>query len=144
MQNITQVLNKKNWEVILKSNNNKFISYVNNSSTYTKYIPQHLQRMLIKNFSEKYKYKLQNEFLEYNNMSHLPVLLSLISKKKQKNIIIFSIHSLSVNRKIVKKIFQLALKNKKNFFFANEELSTLNKKEFKLIKKITSHKSFIN
>jgi len=128
----------------LKSNNNKFISYVNNSSTYTKYIPQHLQRLLIKNFSEKYKYKLQNEFLEYNNMSHLPVLLSLISKKKQKNIIIFSIHSLSVNRKIVKKIFQLALKNKKNFFFANEELSTLNKKEFKLIKKITSHKSFIN
>ena len=128
----------------MKSNNNKFISYVNNSSTYTKYIPQHLQRLLIKNFSEKYKYKLQNEFLEYNNMSHLPVLLSLISKKKQKNIIIFSIHSLSVNREIVKKIFQLVLKNKKFLFFANEELSTLNKKEFKLIKKITSHKSFIN
>ena len=77
-------------------------------------------------------------------MSHLPVLLSLISKKKQKNIIIFSIHSLSVNREIVKKIFQLVLKNKKFLFFANEELSTLNKKEFKLIKKITSHKSFIN
>ncbi len=120
-----------------------FVSYVNNNAKYTKYIPQHLQRLQIESFSKKRKIKVIADFLEYNNMNHLPVLFSLISEKKQKNIIIFSVNSIGINKKIVKKFMTQISKYRKNILFANEGLSNKNNKELKIIKKITSHKSFL-
>tara|TARA_B100000886_G_C20317774_1_gene446742 strand:- start:499 stop:894 length:396 start_codon:yes stop_codon:yes gene_type:complete len=128
---------------ILKYSKKKFISYVNNNSTYTKNIPQHLQRLAIKEFAAQKKFQLEYEYLEYNNMDHLPILFYLLESKKQKNIVLFSIYSIGTSKTIVNKFFNTVKKNNKKIFFADENLSPNRLKDTYTINKIISHKNFI-
>ena len=111
----------------------KAVSYVNYNTNFTAGIPQHLQRIFIYKEYKK-KFNIEYDYLEYLNMNHLPVLNDILDNKKIKNIIIFSIYSLTNDKKIQKKII-LNFK-KKNIIFANEFISTKFKKDRILIKQI--------
>ena len=111
----------------------KAVSYVNYNTNFTAGIPQHLQRIFIYKEYEK-KFNIEYDYLEYLNMSHLPVLNDILDNKKIKNIILFSIYSLTNDKRIQKKII-LNFK-KKNIIFANEFISTKLKKDRILIKQI--------
>ena len=111
-------------------------TYVNNNTTYTKYIPQHLQRLMIEKYCKEKNFVIKSEILEYNNMQHLPILSYVINTKKFSDIIIFSIQSLCVSRKFVKNFLSEALKLKKNIYFANEGIELQSKKTIKIIKNL--------
>ena len=95
---------------------NKVCSYVNNNTNFTKNIPQHLQRLMIEKFCKQEKLKISTELLEYNNMNHLPILFYALENKKFKKIIIFSIQSININKKFIKKFINKTKNLIKNLF----------------------------
>ncbi len=124
-------------EGILTSLKNKNVcSYVNYNTDFTKNIPQHLQRLMIEKFCKQKNFKISTELLEYNNMKHLPILFYALENKKFKIIVIFSIQSVNINKRLVKKIINYTKKFNKKIYFANENIQLESTKTKKLIKNL--------
>ncbi len=115
---------------------NKVCSYVNNNTYFTKNIPQHLQRLMIEKFCKQEKLKISTELLEYNNMSHLPILFYALENKKFKKIIIFSIQSININKNFIKKFIIKTKKFNKKIYFANENIKLNSLKTEKILKNL--------
>lgn len=120
----------------MKSYKKKVFTYVNNNTTYTRFIPQHLQRLMIEKYCKLKKLEINTEILEYNNMDHMPLLNYLIDTKKFSEIVIFSIQSINVNKKFIKNFIKNTKKKKKRIHFANEGIELHSKKTLQLIENI--------
>ena len=119
------------------SSNKNVCSYVNNNTKFTKKIPQHLQRLMIKEYCKENKLIISAELLEYNNMDHIPILFYALENKKFKKIIIFSVQSINTNAQLIKKFIKKVNKYKKKIYFANESMQMNAQVIEKILKKLS-------
>ena len=99
------------------------------------YIPTYVQNLLIKNFCEQKKFLLNLSVNEQNIKNCWMELFSIVNNKNIKVIVMTSIYMLPDNIKDFKRFCDAIKKNKKEFFFIFENVSSTNLKELKNLRK---------
>ena len=99
------------------------------------YIPTYVQNLLIKNFCEQKKFLLNLSVNEQNIKNCWMELFSIVNNKNIKVIVMTSIYMLPDNIKDFKRVCDAIKKNKKEFFFIFENVSSTNLKELKNLRK---------
>ena len=99
------------------------------------YIPTYVQNLLIKNFCEQKKFLLNLSVNEQNIKNCWMELFSIVNNKNIKVIVMTSIYMLPDNIKDFKRFCDAIKKNKKEFFFIFENVSSNNLKELKNLRK---------
>jgi sporadic carbohydrate cluster protein (TIGR04323 family) len=97
-------------------------SYVNNCTPRTRFIPIHLQRMMIAQHAERVGLRVTAEALEIEVMPHLPTLLHILEEGRPSGVVLFSIHALPPGGARRERLFEAAIRNRVPLHFANEGL----------------------
>ena len=115
---------------------NKVCSYVNNNTYFHKKYPSTFAKIDDRKICKQEKLKISTELLEYNNMSHLPILFYALENKKFKKIIIFFIQSININKNFIKKFIIKTKKFNEKIYFANENIKLNSLKTEKILKNL--------
>lgn len=96
------------------------ISYVNNTTDYTRGIPIHLQRLMMAQYAGEQSLEVRFEQLEIEVMTHLPTLLNLLEVEKPDAVLLFSIYALPDDPSERSPVWRAALASQVTLCFANE------------------------
>lgn len=96
------------------------LSYTNNNLGFTFHIPIHLQRLMMKEYCTQKKLSPAFEHNELDSMFHLPVLMDLVEKKENIELVLFSIYSLPKETETLSKLLKICKERKIRLHFANE------------------------
>ena len=99
--------------------------------------PQHVQNIVIRDFCNKNSLQFLLSDSEYKMKDSFIILKNIISKIKNYDVVIaYSIFQLPENETERNKILEKVIKNKKEFYFAVEQIKMKNKKDIKKINKL--------
>ena len=96
------------------------ISYANTTTSYTRWIPVHLQRLMIQQYCKEQSLHPRFEQLEIEVMTHLPTLLHVIEVDRPDAVVLFSIWALPEEADLRAAILDAAVSNGVALHFANE------------------------
>lgn len=96
------------------------ISYVNNTTAYTRGIPIHLQRMMMAQYAVEADLKVRFEQLEIEVMTHLPTLLHVLEVDRPAAVLMFSLYAMPEDAEERATLWDAALANGVVLHFANE------------------------
>ena len=99
--------------------------------------PQHVQNIVIRDFCNKNSLQFLLSDSEYKMKDSFIILKNIISKIKNYDAVIaYSIFQLPEKETERNKILEKVIKNKKEFYFAVEQIKMKNKKDIKKINKL--------
>ena len=122
---------------IQKSEQNWYMGYIFSREIDGNIIPQKVQNLVIRDYTQRQKKKFILSSTEYKMKKSFLVLNSLINKKSKKfdGIIIYSLFMLKYHPNL-NSLFEKLKKNKIKLYCALEELQLTNKNQLDTIKKI--------
>lgn len=122
---------------IQKSDQNWYMGYIFSREIDGNIIPQKVQNLVIRDYTQRQKKKFILSSTEYKMKKSFLVLNSLINKKSKKfdGIIIYSLFMLKYYPNL-NSLFEKLKKNKIKLYCALEELQLTNKNQLDTIKKI--------
>jgi sporadic carbohydrate cluster protein (TIGR04323 family) len=112
------------------------ISYVNNTTEYTRGIPIHLQRLMMAQYATEQKLVARFEQLEIEVMTHLPTLLHILEVDRPESVLLFSVYALPSELELRQPLYDAALQNGVSMLFANEGQTLRNQSDVAHIERI--------